>query len=346
MIRPRCLLPVLLLTAACATTGEDDATDGIDEAALGTGKADLAAWSGGALAGAVRAANTLTLAELDDDAALAARAAKAIVARRPLRGIAALDAVPYVGPVALTRLVAYADAQGWTTSDMAPVPAGPFTMGHPGGFRFEPLHEVMLSAYWIDRFEVTNADWAACIAAGACRPLNGDHYHGAGYTALGDRPVTAMQWYEADAYCAWAGKRLPSEAQWEKAARGPADLRVQPWGDAPRTCERAQVVGCQGAGTPRPAAIGTHPAGSSPYGVEDLIGNVREFVSDSYNEFEPTCATPCVDPEGIPASAADHGYHGVRGGSFGTIAGVGGLLLHERGGHWWSSDIGFRCALQ
>lgn len=346
MIRPRRLLPVLLLTAACATTAEDDATDGIDEAALGSGKADLEAWSGGELAGAVRAANTLTLAELDAEAALATRAAKAIVARRPLRGIAALDAVPYVGPVALARLVAYADARGWTTTDMVAVPAGPFTMGHPGGFRFEPLHEVMLSAYWIDRLEVTNADWAACVAAGGCRPIQLDPYLGAGYTALGDHPITGMAWSAADAYCAWAGKRLPSEAQWEKAARGPDDLRVQPWGDAPRTCERAHVLGCQPSGNPRPAAVGTHPAGASPYGVEDLIGNVREFVSDSYNEFEPTCAAPCVDPEGIPASAADHGYHAVRGGSYGTQAGVGGLLLHERGGHYWSPDLGFRCALQ
>ena len=103
---------------------------------------------------------------------------------------------------------------------------------------------------------------------------------------------------------------------------------------------------CLAPGAYRPAPVGTHPAGASPHGVEDMIGNVSEWVSDWYTEFEPVCAQPCVDPEGISESASANRYHSRRGGSYDNVPGVGGLLLHERGGHDGRIDLGFRCALK
>jgi formylglycine-generating enzyme required for sulfatase activity len=330
--------------SACAIdpdAADSEAEDAIDASIDDGGKGD-AARSGAAYAGAVRAANALSLRELDDVVGLSARTAKAIVAARPLAGITALDAVRYVGPVAIGRLAGYAQDAGWTAVAMIEIPEGPFMMGHPDNFRFEPLHEVRLSRYWIDRTETTNEQWAECIAEGACRAANNGN---TAYSALGDHPVTAVQWYEAHAYCAWRGKRLPSEAQWEKAARGTTDLRVHPWGDDAISCDRAFVDACRGSAV-QPIAVGSRPLGASVYGVEDMNGNVSEFVSDPYNEFAPVCAEPCLDPEGIAESEADNGYHGVRGASLFSRVGIAGLQIHERWGHWWRTDLGFRCALR
>jgi len=333
-----------LVIAACAEVRPEE-EDTID-AELGDGKADGLAWSGAELAGAVRAANELTLAELDNDVGLTTRAAKAIVAARPLRGIKALDAVSYVGPTAIGKLAGFATDLGWSDVAMQKVPAGTFTMGDPDDFRFEPLHDVTLSTYWIDRTEVTNAQWAECVAAGVCRPVDLDQYFGAGYTALPDHPVGAVQWYQADAYCAWRGKTLPTEAQWEKAARGTTDLRVHPWGDAAVTCDRAFVDSCR-MGARRPLAVGSRPLGVSVYGVEDMNGNVSEFVADAYDtDVIPTCAEPCVDPPPAARTSAQFDYHSVRGASLFSIPAIAGLEIQTRWGHWWRMDIGFRCALQ
>lgn len=338
------LIPLAI--GGCASIDADEQEDAIDaQLPVDDDKADTATWSGAQLAGAVRAANSLTLAELDNDVGLTTRAAKAIVAARPLRGIAALDAVAYIGPVAIGRLATYADERGWATVTMQKVPRGTFMMGHPNGFRFEPLHEVKLSTYWIDRTEVTNAQWAECVADGGCAPQPAAMPTDPGYAALPDHPVRGAMWLYAYEFCRWAGKRLPSEAQWEKAARGTTDVRVHPWGDDAVTCDRALVNSCTNP-TRRPLAVGSRPLGASVFGVEDMNGNVSEWVSDFYNEFEPVCAEPCVDPEGIPQSAADNGYHGVRGASFESRPGIAGLQIHERWGHYWRTDIGFRCALQ
>jgi formylglycine-generating enzyme required for sulfatase activity len=174
--------------------------------------------------------------------------------------------------------------------DMVYIPAGPFMMGcdpeHNAGvpcqtYEFS-LQVKTMEAYYIDRYEVTNAQYAACVAAGACfnfgiaktiatRPDYYDNPAYANYPALLEDTVILD-------YCAWFGKRLPHETEWEKAARGSNDTRAYPWGDAPPTCNQANFAGCVGDTVP----VGSYPAGVSPYGVMDMAGNADEWNDGSY----------------------------------------------------------------
>jgi formylglycine-generating enzyme required for sulfatase activity len=166
--------------------------------------------------------------------------------------------------------------------DMVRVPAGPFRMGAdrvpPDSLRPEadegPQHTVRLDAYWIDRYEVTNAQFRDCARADACaEPDDLRYYADATYA---DHPVVFVTWYDARDYCGWAGKRLPSEAEWEKAARG-TDGRIYPWGTG-LALERLNADYRVGTTT----AVGSYPGGASPYGAYDMAGNVWEWTSDWY----------------------------------------------------------------
>jgi len=167
---------------------------------------------------------------------------------------------------------------------MVYVPAGEFTMGSDTGDTDErPVHTVYLDAFWIDRTEVTNAMYAKCVQTGVCQPpiktssYNRSYYFG--NPVFGNYPVIYVDWNMATAYCSWAGRRLPTEAEWEKAAHG-TDERTYPWGEE-IDCNKANYGGCVGDTT----EVGSYESGKSPYGVYDMAGNVWEWVGSVYEPY-------------------------------------------------------------
>ncbi len=180
-------------------------------------------------------------------------------------------ALPQAMPAQRGRILALLDALG---HPLCLVPAGTFRMGSDaGGYANErPAHEVVLRDYWIDRYPVTNRQFAAFAAETG---FAGTDWRAMAAADRDDHPVLFVSWDDANAYAAWCGKRLPTEAQWEKAARG-TDGRRYPWGnhwDAER-CNTA------GRGT---TPVDSHPGGVSPYGCHDLAGNVYEWIADWYD---------------------------------------------------------------
>ena len=229
-------------------------------------------------------------------------------------------------------------------ADMICIPGGPFLRGSDDGNPDErPRGEVTVSTFHIDRHEVTNAEFGKCMAAGVCELT----HHYAGFHS-DDQPVVAVDWIAASAYCAWVGKRLPTEAEWEKAARG-TDGRTYPWGEEPPTCERAHYADCDPR-TSKP--VGSFPPG--PWGISDMAGNAYEFVQDwytpCYRGCEGECGADCEgpDPRG-PCAGADvcpgHERRVMKGGSW-YWGPENARCAHrrpmnpERDGH----RLGFRCA--
>jgi formylglycine-generating enzyme required for sulfatase activity len=162
-------------------------------------------------------------------------------------------------------------------ASMVLIPEGEFTMGSDNGDSDEkPVHTVYLNDFYIDRYEVTNALYKVCVTEGACnKPQNTGNYDNPNYA---DHPVVYVDWNMAQAYCEWRGAQLPTEAQWEKAARG-IDERTYPWGEG-ISCSKANYLGCVGDTKP----IGSYESNISPYGVYDMAGNVWEWVADWYSE--------------------------------------------------------------
>ncbi len=206
-------------------------------------------------------------------------------------------------------------------TDMLRVPAGTFTMGvDREGKGDGPAHRVTLTrAFYIDRTEVTTTAYAACVQRGACTPVGvhvGDVVEST-YGCNTDRdrpthPVNCVDRSQAERFCAFAGKRLPTEAEWEYAARG-AEPRAYPWGDEPpTTCEQAVLPAMTGACGERKgtAEVAATVKGTSPFGAYDMAGNVWEWVTDAY---EPYPSGAVTDPH-VPAKP---GFRGIlRGGSW------------------------------
>ncbi len=176
---------------------------------------------------------------------------------------------------------------------MVLVPAGPFPMGVPkgdrdGGRDEYPRHEVYLDVYYIDKFEVTNGRYLEFVRATGHRPPQNVKdpsrnlwQGGLIPESIADRPVINVDWFDADAYCKWAGKHLPTEAEWEKAARGTDDRRF-PWGNVEPTHKHLNYnQRWQGEKTLMP--VGSYAAGKSPFGAYDMAGNVWEWVADWYD---------------------------------------------------------------
>jgi formylglycine-generating enzyme required for sulfatase activity len=213
------------------------------------------------------------------------------------------------------------------------VPAGEFSMGSNDGESDEkPVHTVYLDAYYIDEYEVTNAQYRKCVEAGVCSQPS--YWDDSGYNKP-NQPVVGVNWNDAKTYCQWAGARLPTEAEWEKAAQG-TDGRTYPWGNQSADCSRANYGGCVG----RPAEVGQYPTGASPYGALDMAGNVWEWVADWYAA-DYYGRSPARNPQG-PDSGQ---YRVLRGGSWSASA--YSLRAAYRGGSDpadRSGSSGFRCA--
>ncbi len=220
------------------------------------------------------------------------------------------------------------------------VPAGSFGMGSATGAKDEqPVHTVTSAAFEMDRHEVTNAGYLACEKAGKCSAPSlassklRAHYHDD--AAYADYPVIFVAWQQAADYCAYAGGRLPTEAEWEHAAKGTDGPRTYPWGESAPDCTKANFAGCLGD-TDR---VGMREAGASPYGALDMAGNVWEWTADWYDA-SYYAHTTTVDPKG-PANGS---LKVMRGGCW--AAGADSLRTTCRKAELpktWAPNVGFRC---
>jgi len=240
-------------------------------------------------------------------------------------------------------------------TEMVYIPAGTFLMGSSiydqDTYSDEfPQHEVYLDAFWIDRTEVTNAMYAVFLNAEGNRSEGGATWLDADdndlrieesggewrpMSGFEDHPVVEVTLYGAKAYCEWTGRRLPTEAEWEKAARG-QDERLYPWGDGVPNCNLANYTLCEG----RPDEVGMRPDGASPYGALDMAGNVWEWVADWYDD-EYSDSTLTNNPQG-PSSGK---YRIIRGGSWASFpSDIRAAFRNWLNPNGTNDNIGFRCA--
>lgn len=224
---------------------------------------------------------------------------------------------------------------------MVSIPAGAFQMGSADGPSDElPVRSVSLAAFEIDETEVTVDEYQACVAAGGCAAhylvaasngaLNNIEYCNANVAGRGNHPINCVYWGEASKYCAWAGKRLPTEAEWEYAARGSQSF-TYPWGEAApsgQLCWSGDALGFRASTCP----VGSFPAGDSPFGVKDMAGNVREWTASTWTAtYESTPSTE---------------YQVFRGGSWGNTDPwyLRAAFRNYRTSYYSDSILGFRCA--
>jgi len=174
------------------------------------------------------------------------------------------------------------------------VPEGEFLMGKGDGYKNadSPQHTVFLDAFWIDKVEVSNAMYIKCMRAGFCTGLVSDNIYYQ-YWVYRNHPVTYITWDQANAYCKWAGRRLPTEAEWEKAARG-TDGRMYPWGDE---APNPRLANFSGSMIHEAVPVYRYPLGASPYGALNMSGNVREWVADWY-DLKYYLSSPRTNPAG------------------------------------------------
>ena len=271
-----------------------------------------------------------------------ALAATAPVATHTQR--AAIDATPTIplptaspAPTVISLPIVWRDNFG---IDMVLVPAGDFVMGGEDRTDAEkPVHTVFLDTFYIDKYEVTNGRYQECVAAGVCQAPHSNrsrtrtNYYND--SAFFHYPVVYVSWQDAQTYCQFRGARLPTEAEWEKAARG-TDGRTYPWGEN-LVCANANYRSCIGDTQP----VGAYKDGISPYGAFDMSGNVWEYVADWYDETY-YISSPLENPEGPPKGTEVV----LRGGGFETSQ--HGIKTYNRGANFPSSyneNDGFRCAI-
>jgi eukaryotic-like serine/threonine-protein kinase len=218
-----------------------------------------------------------------------------------------------------------------------------------------PAHDVTLNAFWIDQVEVTNGMYGLCVNAGVCRPpvkINSDNrvkYFGT--PEFNDYPIVHITWYDANAYCQWAGRRLPTEAEWERAARSD-DMRNYPWGNEPPNAKNSNSINIVGD----TSRVGSYNIGASPFGALDMAGNVWEWVADYYQP-DYYSESPTTNPTGPKDGGLNH-LRVIRGGSYqdnlfnlrnsnrGYEVGSDPTKLSSDSAYYGRSSvkIGFRCA--
>ena len=231
------------------------------------------------------------------------------------------------------------DPASVTSTTTADVPAGVFAMGCQPANDAEcradenPGHDVTLADFAIDVNEITQAEYAVCLQDGKCTLP----YCAWDPCTSPTLPIACVDYDQAQAYCAYVGKHLPTEAQWEKAARS-SDGRKFPWGNDPADCTKANMDGCSGHTLP----VGSLAAGASPFGALDMAGNVVEWVADVYDEAY-YASSPATDPTG-PARTATSQLSGRGGGwrSAEIWQRTSARDLYEW--NYFKDSLGFRCA--
>ncbi|HET9907976.1 MAG TPA: formylglycine-generating enzyme family protein, partial [Anaerolineales bacterium] len=196
----------------------------------------------------------------------------------------------------------------------------------------KPSHNVLLDSFWMDRTEVTNAMYLRCVSAGACTPpARSSYYEKPEYA---EHPAIGISWPQAQDYCTWVERRLPTEAEWEKAARG-TDERIYPWGNDLPATQHANF----NHNLNETSDVGNFPEGASPYGVLDMAGNAWEWVADGY---QPDFYSQ--SPEKNPITDSPVNRRVLRGGNWDSNA--DGIRVTNR---FWAfpgrnDTDGFRCA--
>jgi len=256
----------------------------------------------------------------------------------------------------ITCFTCCSDKKTISTSDMIKIPAGPFLMGSSdeeitkvvrdlgGGelgpdvqwFAAErPQHEVYVEEFYIDKYEVTSAQYKEFVdATGRAIPR---HWENDTYPeGMADYPVVYVSWEDADAYCKWVGKRLPTEIEWEKAARG-TDAPIWPWGNT-FDITKCNVESWEGSG---PTPVGSYPEGVSPYGVYDMAGNVWEWTDSWYKAYPGSNHTSTQYGEKLRVLRGGSWYH------YNSLGPIGARCASRDRQVPQSINyiIGFRCAI-
>jgi formylglycine-generating enzyme required for sulfatase activity len=224
--------------------------------------------------------------------------------------------------------------------EMVYVPAGDFSMGSLAGTSDEqPVHTITLDAYWIDKTEVTNVMYSQCVQSGPClKPYNQSNTHFNYYPdpQFANYPVLNLKWSSADKYCTWAGRRLPTEAEWEKAARG-TDGRTYPWGNSDPNNSLLNFNNPVGDAL----RVGSYLHGASPYGALDMAGNLREWVADWYDALYYA-----TSPQSNPTGPVSGQYKVLRGGSWHSdLYNIRSADRQYSAPDIRDKTVGFRCAV-